>query len=50
MKVQTTVLRTRDPVLLRPLDPGWKNPNPGSGMIILDLNFENLVSVFGVKN
>jgi hypothetical protein len=27
-----------------------KNPDPGSGIIITDLIFENLVSVFRVKN
>jgi hypothetical protein len=36
-------------------DWGWKKSrdrvrDPGSGMNIPDMNFENLVSVFGVKN
>jgi hypothetical protein len=42
--------------LFWPLDPGsgseirdGKNPDPGSGMNILDLNFEKLVTVFWVK-
>jgi hypothetical protein len=33
-------------------DPGWKKTHiqdPGSGMNILELIFENLVSVFWVK-
>jgi hypothetical protein len=32
-------------------DPGWKrNPDPGSGMNIPDLIFDNLISGFWVKS
>jgi hypothetical protein len=39
-------------VFFWPLDPGsgtGKNPDPGSGMNIPDLNFEKLITVFGLK-
>jgi hypothetical protein len=42
-----------EPVVFDPWirDPGCKkNPEPESGMNILDLIFENLVSVFCLKN
>jgi hypothetical protein len=43
-------IRIRDPVLFRPLDPGWeKHPDPGSGMNILDHFSESLEIVFGLK-
>ncbi len=43
-------IRIRDPVLFRPLDPGWeKHPDSGSGMNILDHFSESLEIVFGLK-
>jgi hypothetical protein len=52
--MKQTVLRIRDPVPFRPLDPGWvknQDPNPGSGfgMDIPDHTSENLETMFWVK-
>jgi hypothetical protein len=47
------VLRIRDPVPFRPLDPGWvNNQDPGSGPGISNPDHisESLETIFGVKN
>jgi hypothetical protein len=44
------VLRIRDPVLFKPLDPGWRKKKSGSGMNIPDHLSESLETVFWVKD
>jgi hypothetical protein len=52
-RMPKSVLRIRDPVPFWPLDPGWvkdQDPDPGSGMNILDHISDSLEAIFWVKS